>query len=224
MARQRRTYFHHHHHSRQNQNSHHNHVANTDHHHSHPMLVDDNCSGKSHGGNWLYWPSPQSPNTVPLPPIGAPHPPSSRPVIFYDCTLSKQTSSDKRQVNLCHLFDGFTDVWIGRPSKIVDGVTEESRPQECRLSDKTYAAQIFANIDCQNADSTVKPKMVTTVPTRLVSSEVCVYYLEYEINDGHDACIQCSTPYDVSLTKAGVAEKEPVARNTMAGHLSNSQV
>ncbi|KAF5763136.1 putative transcription factor B3-Domain family [Helianthus annuus] len=91
MARQRRTYFHHHHHSRQNQNSHQNHVANND-HNSHPMLVDDN-SGKSHGGNWVYWPSPPSPNTVPL---EAPQRTSSRPVPSCD-RLSKQTSCDKRQ-------------------------------------------------------------------------------------------------------------------------------
>ncbi|KAI7757649.1 hypothetical protein M8C21_009956 [Ambrosia artemisiifolia] len=52
---------------------------------------------------------------------------------------------------------------------------------------------------------------------------ICKSCLEYEINEGHNACIQCSTPYDVSLTKVGVAEKEPVTRNTMAGHLSNSQ-
>ncbi|KAJ0453999.1 putative transcription factor B3-Domain family [Helianthus annuus] len=73
--------------SRQNQNSHQNHVANND-HSSHPMLVDDN-SGKSHGENWVYWPSPPSPNTVPL---EAP----SRPVPSCD-RLSKQTSCDKRQ-------------------------------------------------------------------------------------------------------------------------------
>ncbi|KAF5772072.1 putative cellulose synthase (UDP-forming) [Helianthus annuus] len=47
--------------------------------------------------------------------------------------------------------------------------------------------------------------------------------MEYEINEGHAACIQCSTPYDVSLTKVGVAEKEHVRHNTMVGHLSNSQ-
>ncbi|KAK1437360.1 hypothetical protein QVD17_03151 [Tagetes erecta] len=91
MARQRKTYFHHHHHARQNQNSHHNHVSNSD-HHPHSMLVDDNGSGKSHGGNWLYWPASSSPSTPPLPPMEVAQR-SARP-----CDRpSKQTSSDKPQ-------------------------------------------------------------------------------------------------------------------------------
>ncbi|KAI3678735.1 hypothetical protein L6452_38038 [Arctium lappa] len=100
MARQRRTYFHHHH-SRQNQQHNHpNQVANSD-HHPHAMLVDDNCSGKSQGGNWLYWPSTPSAATTPAatvlpPPMEAPHRPTSRTPPASD-RQSKQTSSDKRQ-------------------------------------------------------------------------------------------------------------------------------
>ncbi|KAI3749606.1 hypothetical protein L2E82_20220 [Cichorium intybus] len=95
MARQRRTYFHHHHHSRQNQHNHQNHLTNSD-QHPHAMLVDENCSGKSHGGNWLYWPSPPSTNTAPPPSMEAPHRPPSRPQQAGD-RQSKQTPPDKRQ-------------------------------------------------------------------------------------------------------------------------------
>ncbi|KAL7582124.1 B3 domain-containing transcription factor ABI3 isoform X1 [Lactuca sativa] len=97
MARQRRTYFHHHHHSRQNQhmNNHQNHLANSD-QHPHAMLGDENCSGKTHGGNWLYWPSPPSTNTVPPPPMESPHRPPARPQQASD-RPSKQTPPDKRQ-------------------------------------------------------------------------------------------------------------------------------
>ncbi|KAJ0693703.1 putative polyribonucleotide nucleotidyltransferase [Helianthus annuus] len=57
------------------------------------MLVDDNCSGKSHVGNGLYWPS-----TATLPPpqphMEVPRRTSTRPHQSSD-RLSKQTSSDK---------------------------------------------------------------------------------------------------------------------------------
>ncbi|XP_076904991.1 cellulose synthase A catalytic subunit 8 [UDP-forming]-like [Bidens hawaiensis] len=54
--------------------------------------------------------------------------------------------------------------------------------------------------------------------------QICKACLEYEINEGHTACIQCGTPYDVSLIKGGVVEKEPATLNTtMADHLGNSQ-
>ncbi|KAI3800806.1 hypothetical protein L1987_28902 [Smallanthus sonchifolius] len=52
---------------------------------------------------------------------------------------------------------------------------------------------------------------------------ICRSCLDYEINEGHTGCIQCGTPYDGSLTKVGVTEKESVTLNTMADHLSNSQ-
>ncbi|KAJ0528583.1 putative transcription factor B3-Domain family [Helianthus annuus] len=93
MARQRRTYFHHHH-SRQSQNNQHNRVADSD-QHPQAMLVDDNCSGKSHVGNGLYWPSTA---TLPPPPpqMEVPRRTSSRPHQSSD-RLSKQTSPDKLQ-------------------------------------------------------------------------------------------------------------------------------
>ncbi|KAJ9565027.1 hypothetical protein OSB04_000993 [Centaurea solstitialis] len=103
MARQRRTYFHHHHHSRQNQqHNHSNQAASSDHHHPHAMVVDDNCSGKSQGGNWLYWPSTPSGTTpsaaILPPPMEATQRPPSRIPQPSD-RQSKQTSSDKRQVS-----------------------------------------------------------------------------------------------------------------------------
>nr|XP_043638340.1 B3 domain-containing transcription factor ABI3 [Erigeron canadensis] len=95
MARQRRTYFQHHHHSRQNHHNHHNHVTNSD-HPTHPMLIDND--GKSHGGNWMYWPSPHSTSTVvPPPPMDTPQLQSSRPPQPADQRQFKPSSSDKQQ-------------------------------------------------------------------------------------------------------------------------------
>ncbi|XP_076957461.1 DNA-directed RNA polymerase III subunit 2-like [Bidens hawaiensis] len=48
----------------------------------------------------------------------------------------------------------YTDVWIGRPSEVVDGVTDSLTPQNCRLADKTYSAPIYVNIEyCNGNDS-----------------------------------------------------------------------
>ncbi|KAF5764572.1 putative DNA-directed RNA polymerase [Helianthus annuus] len=47
----------------------------------------------------------------------------------------------------------YKDVRIGRPSEIIDGVTEPLTPYKCRQSDKTYAAPIFVDIEYRNADS-----------------------------------------------------------------------
>ncbi|KAI3819634.1 hypothetical protein L1987_13475 [Smallanthus sonchifolius] len=163
MARQRRTYFHHHHHSRQNQNSHQNHVSNSI-HHSHGMLVDDNCSGKSHGGNWLYGSSPPPPATVPLPPTEAPHRPSSRPVQSCDGTLSKQISSNKRQKEAeSHLPDldsrdrisiamediGTSQVWNMRYSVEVD----DDLPWDVLLQN-TFDSPLEFHIDTSIFEST----------------------------------------------------------------------
>ncbi|KAA8519298.1 hypothetical protein F0562_013554 [Nyssa sinensis] len=41
----------------------------------------------------------------------------------------------------------YKDVWIGEPSVIMDGVTEKLSPHKCRLSDITYAAPIYVNIE-----------------------------------------------------------------------------
>ncbi|KAG8391080.1 hypothetical protein BUALT_Bualt01G0150600 [Buddleja alternifolia] len=41
----------------------------------------------------------------------------------------------------------YKDVRIGEPSMIIDGVTEKLTPQKCRLSDITYAAPIYVNIE-----------------------------------------------------------------------------
>ncbi|KAI3741434.1 hypothetical protein L1987_59106 [Smallanthus sonchifolius] len=53
----------------------------------------------------------------------------------------------------------YTDVWVGRPSEVVDGVTDSLSPQKCRLGDKTYAAPIFVNIEyCNGSDSRMMMK------------------------------------------------------------------
>ncbi|XP_059652045.1 DNA-directed RNA polymerase III subunit 2 [Cornus florida] len=41
----------------------------------------------------------------------------------------------------------YKDVSIGEPSMIIDGVTERLSPHRCRLSDITYAAPIYVNIE-----------------------------------------------------------------------------
>ncbi|XP_052171980.1 DNA-directed RNA polymerase III subunit 2 isoform X2 [Diospyros lotus] len=41
----------------------------------------------------------------------------------------------------------YKDVWIGEPSMIIDGITEKLSPHKCRLSDITYAAPIYVNIE-----------------------------------------------------------------------------
>ncbi|GFP99206.1 DNA-directed RNA polymerase iii subunit rpc2 [Phtheirospermum japonicum] len=41
----------------------------------------------------------------------------------------------------------YKDVRIGKPSFLIDGVTEELTPQKCRLSDITYAAPIYVSIE-----------------------------------------------------------------------------
>ncbi|KAL8192643.1 hypothetical protein R6Q57_027828 [Mikania cordata] len=53
----------------------------------------------------------------------------------------------------------YTDVWVGRPSEVVDGVTDSLSPQKCRLGDNTYAAPIFVNIEyCNGSDSRMMMK------------------------------------------------------------------
>ncbi|KAI7755167.1 hypothetical protein M8C21_026037 [Ambrosia artemisiifolia] len=53
----------------------------------------------------------------------------------------------------------YTDVWVGRPSEVVDGVTDTLTPQTCRLADKTYSAPIFVNIEyCNGGDSRLMTK------------------------------------------------------------------
>ncbi|XP_050232064.1 DNA-directed RNA polymerase III subunit 2 isoform X2 [Mercurialis annua] len=41
----------------------------------------------------------------------------------------------------------FKDVWIGTPSEMIDAISEQLSPHMCRLSDKTYAAPIFVNVE-----------------------------------------------------------------------------
>ncbi|KAK1422858.1 hypothetical protein QVD17_18147 [Tagetes erecta] len=72
----------------------------------------------------------------------------------------------------------YTDIWIGRPSEIVDGVTELLSPQTCRLSDKTYTAPIYVNIEYCNGDSPLRTKkgvVIGKMPIML-RSRSCVLY------------------------------------------------
>ncbi|KAI7727683.1 hypothetical protein M8C21_008146 [Ambrosia artemisiifolia] len=61
----------------------------------------------------------------------------------------------------------YTDVYIGRASAIIDGVTEESSPQKCWLSDKTYQY-------CQNHLNLYQP---FTFFVTLVESNVYMFHL-----------------------------------------------
>ncbi|GAU32001.1 hypothetical protein TSUD_359460 [Trifolium subterraneum] len=46
-----------------------------------------------------------------------------------------------------HLYLRFVDVRVGEPSLITDGSVETISPQTCRLSDTTYAAPIYVDIE-----------------------------------------------------------------------------
>ncbi|PSS02904.1 DNA-directed RNA polymerase III subunit 2 like [Actinidia chinensis var. chinensis] len=44
----------------------------------------------------------------------------------------------------------YKDVWIGEPSLLESGINEKLSPHRCRLSDITYAAPIYVNIEYSN--------------------------------------------------------------------------
>lgn len=72
----------------------------------------------------------------------------------------------------------YTDVRIGEPSMIIDGVTEKLSPHKCRLSDITYAAPIFVNIVYSGQSQTALSKkdvVIGRMPIMLRSSS-CVLY------------------------------------------------
>ncbi|KVH97879.1 DNA-directed RNA polymerase, subunit 2 [Cynara cardunculus var. scolymus] len=76
----------------------------------------------------------------------------------------------------------YKDVWIGKPSVVVDGVTDSLTPQKCRLSDMTYAAPIFVNIEYCNGShghnthpQFKKDVVIGRMPIMLRSSS-CVLY------------------------------------------------
>ncbi|KAK4477702.1 hypothetical protein RD792_016951 [Penstemon davidsonii] len=52
----------------------------------------------------------------------------------------------------------YKDVWIGEPSVMIDGVTEKLTPHKCRLSDITYAAPIYVNVEYITVDGAKKTK------------------------------------------------------------------
>ncbi|PIN14066.1 RNA polymerase III, second largest subunit [Handroanthus impetiginosus] len=75
----------------------------------------------------------------------------------------------------------YKDVRIGEPSIIIDGVTEKLTPQKCRLSDMTYAAPIYVNIEYitgSNASKATQMKrdvIIGRMPIMLRSS-CCILY------------------------------------------------
>ncbi|KAJ6677450.1 DNA-DIRECTED RNA polymerase I SUBUNIT 2 [Salix viminalis] len=58
------------------------------------------------------------------------------------------------------LYLRFTDVRIGKPSMVVDAISEQITPHMCRLSDTTYAAPILVNIEYISGSHGRKEKMI----------------------------------------------------------------
>ncbi|XP_011003287.1 PREDICTED: DNA-directed RNA polymerase III subunit RPC2 isoform X2 [Populus euphratica] len=58
------------------------------------------------------------------------------------------------------LYLRFTDVKIGKPSMVVDAISEQITPHMCRLSDTTYAAPIWVNIEYISGSHGRKEKMI----------------------------------------------------------------
>ncbi|KAG6746546.1 hypothetical protein POTOM_048897 [Populus tomentosa] len=58
------------------------------------------------------------------------------------------------------LYLRFTDVKIGKPSMVVDAISEQITPHMCRLSDTTYAAPILVNIEYISGSHGRKEKMI----------------------------------------------------------------
>ncbi|KAI8532058.1 hypothetical protein RHMOL_Rhmol11G0183900 [Rhododendron molle] len=48
----------------------------------------------------------------------------------------------------------YKEVWIGKPSTSIEGAVIELTPHNCRLSDLTYAAPIYVNIEYSNGQKT----------------------------------------------------------------------
>ncbi|XP_023756456.1 DNA-directed RNA polymerase III subunit 2-like [Lactuca sativa] len=80
------------------------------------------------------------------------------------------------------VFLRYTDVWIGTPSVVVDGVTDVLTPQRCRLGDMTYSAPIYVNIEyCNdiygyNANLQKKTKVIIGRMPIMLKSNKCVLY------------------------------------------------
>ncbi|CAH1448175.1 unnamed protein product [Lactuca virosa] len=76
----------------------------------------------------------------------------------------------------------YRDVWIGTPSVVVDGVTDEMSPQKCRLGDMTYSAPIYVNIEyCngnhgQNTHPLFKKEVIIGRMPIMLKSSKCVLY------------------------------------------------
>ncbi|KAJ4832036.1 DNA-directed RNA polymerase III subunit 2 [Turnera subulata] len=93
----------------------------------------------------------------------------------------------------------FLDVRIGKPSVMVDGVSEELKPHTCRLSDKTYAAPILVDIEyIQDERHGIKRKLtkadvqIGRMPVML-RSRCCVLYGK---DEAELAKLGCECPLD----------------------------
>ncbi|KAI5664174.1 hypothetical protein M9H77_23497 [Catharanthus roseus] len=78
----------------------------------------------------------------------------------------------------------YSDVRIGEPSMIIDGVTEKLTPHKCRLSDTTYAAPIFVNIEyrgqSQSTETLKKKDVIIGRMPIMLRSKTCVLYKKDE--------------------------------------------
>ncbi|KAL7253986.1 hypothetical protein ACSBR1_008353 [Camellia fascicularis] len=76
----------------------------------------------------------------------------------------------------------YKDVWIGEPSMTIDGVTEKLSPHKCRLSDITYAAPIYVNIEYitgshgQKTPSVAKNNVIIGRMPIMLRSCCCVFH------------------------------------------------
>lgn len=80
-----------------------------------------------------------------------------------------------------HIYVRFSNVRIGKPSRTVEGITEELTPQMCRLSDQTYAAPIYVDVEYtqgshDNPTKERRPGVVIGSMPIMLRSCCCVLY------------------------------------------------
>ncbi|CAK7336461.1 unnamed protein product [Dovyalis caffra] len=61
------------------------------------------------------------------------------------------------------LYLRFTDVKIGKPSVVIDAISEQITPHMCRLSDTTYAAPILVNIEYISGSHDRKERVIKVI-------------------------------------------------------------
>ncbi|KAL2348967.1 hypothetical protein Fmac_002967 [Flemingia macrophylla] len=80
-----------------------------------------------------------------------------------------------------HVYVRFSNVRIGKPSRTVEGITEQLTPQMCRLSDQTYAAPIYVDVEYtqgshNNPTKERRPGVVIGSMPIMLRSCCCVLY------------------------------------------------